>query len=251
MGGGAPSIPQQNIGQELSTILQNLPKFIQKEYSLAGQYGPKFAQQDINASTQFAPQYAGLGLDISKQFAPQYQGLNLEQMQRNIAGQPLLKGLNQQANADLALGGQLSPQELRNVTQGTLSGFAARGNAGGTQALASEFLNRDLYSRQRENERRQFASQVQGLNLQQLSGLGGVVQPPNFAAYAAPGASYAPMAAGLGATSGQANSLLGFGSNLFDANQSAAANQAIGGANKSSGVIGGITSAVGTAAAAY
>src|SRR5215475_202872 len=148
--GGTPDIPQRNLGQELGAILQYMPKFTQKEFGLTRDYAPKFAEQDIKTSKEFAPQYAGLGLDLSKQYAPGYQALNLAQMQRNIAGQPLLAELNRQANTELAAGGQMTPEELRNVTQGTLAGFAQRGGAGGTTAMAQTFLNRDLYSRRAE-----------------------------------------------------------------------------------------------------
>jgi hypothetical protein len=46
------------------------------------------------------------------------------------------------------------------------------------------------------------------------------------------------MGAGLGVTSGQTSSLLGFGQNLFDANQNAAATQNIAASNKSGGLTG-------------
>jgi hypothetical protein len=46
------------------------------------------------------------------------------------------------------------------------------------------------------------------------------------------------MNTGMGATSGAANSLLGFGQNLFDANQNAQATQNIAASNKSGGLTG-------------
>jgi hypothetical protein len=91
---------------------------------------------------------------------------------------------------------------------------------------------------------------VQNLDLAQLAGLGGVVNPPNFAAYAAPGAAFGPMAAGLGASSGVTGQVVPFASDLFSSNQNAAANQAIGGANKTSGLIGSGIGAAGSIAGA-
>ena len=227
MGGGAPSYPQQDIGAELGQILKLLPQFVQKQVGLARRFGPVMARQDIKSAQEFGPQY----LD-----------LNIGQLQRNIAGQPLLSTLNKQALSQLQLGGQLSPAESRDVTQQTRAGFAARGNVMGNQALGSELLNRDIYSQQKLKGAQQFASGVQNLNLSQLQGLGGVQRP---------GGSFAPLAAGIGATQGSTQSLLGFGSNIFDANQSAAAAESAAGANKSSGTMGAITSVVGAAAAAY
>jgi hypothetical protein len=249
--GGAPEIPQQNPAAVFAAIRQNLGPLVQKQAALAGKYGPILAQQDIGRAREFAPQYAGVGLDLTKQYAPQYQALNLAQMQRNIAGQPILAELNRQAQSDLAAGGQLTPEQTRDIQQQTRAGFAARGNVLGNQALGAELLNRDQYAQQRLAQRRQFGVQVQGLNLQQLSGLGGVAQMPNLAAYGAPGASYAPMTAALGATSGALGTTAPIVSDIFSSNQNAAANQAIAGANKSSGIAGGALSAVGSIAAAY
>jgi len=281
-GGSAPSVPQQDLGKELGQVLQYLPKFTQKQFDLSGTFGPQFTQQDLALSKwaapayaqqgldltkQFGPQYAQAGLDVANKFAPQYLGLNQAQMQKAIAGSPLLSSINQQALAGLksggvtpflsnlsdaaktglagaysnlarggvdpllaqattqaqqglTLGGAVSPQEQRQVTQNTLAGFAARGNAGGNQALAQEFLNRDIYSRGRQQERQQYATGVeaqrqgalgqaqqfslgtqgalqsalgqaqqyglsaQGIDQAALQGLGGVVTPPNFASYA-------------------------------------------------------------------
>jgi hypothetical protein len=233
-----------------SAIRQNLGPLVQKQFGLAREYGPKAAQQDITQSKEFAPQYAGLGLDISKQYAPQYQGLNLAQMQSNIAGQPLLKSLNTQAQTGLDQQGRLTPQEAYQDTQTSLTPFAGRNNVF-NQAEATSFLNRDALVRQRQQQAQQFGAQVQGLNLQQLAGLGGVVQTPNLAAYAAPGQSVAPLSATLGATGQTLGTVAPIVNDIFSNNQSAAANQAIGGANKQSGAIGGALSAVGSIAAAY
>jgi hypothetical protein len=109
------------------------------------------------------------------------------------------------------------------------------------------------------NQAQQFGLSTQAMDQSALQSLGGAVQAPNYAGYAnepnlpaygAPGASYAPMNAGMGATSGSAQSLLNFGQNLFDANQNAAATQNIAGANKSGAMTGagiGAAGAIGSA----
>jgi hypothetical protein len=260
-GGGAPSIPQQSLGNELGDVLHYLPQFTQAQYNLSNQYAPQYAQQDINLSKQTVPQYAQLGLDTTKQFggqygqagfdianklAPQYLGLNQSQMAQSIAGSPLLKEANAQVLGRLQQKGQLSPQEAYQDTQNTLGAFAGRNNVF-NQAAAQSFLNRDALVRQRQDQALQQAEGLQASNLGTFQGTGGAVQPPNYAGYAqapnlaaygAPGASYAPMQAGLGATSGETNSLLGFGQNIFDANQNAAATQNIAASNKSGGLTG-------------
>ena len=286
--GGAPDIPQVDPAAVLGAIRQNLGPMVQKQYGLARQYGPKFAGLDLKTAKEFAPQFAQLGFDLSKQFAPQFLGLNLGQMAANIAGQPLLKALNKQAlgglqtqGADpllqqlttqarqqLAQGGHLTPQEAYQQTQGTLGTFAGRNNVF-NQAEAQAFLDRDALVRKRLQEAQQFGMGVEGqrqsaLNLAQsfglgtqaqnlgsLAGLSGVAQMPNLAAYGAPGASFGSMGAGIGASSGTVGQIAPIVSEIFGSNQSAAANQAIGGANKTAGIAGGALSAVGSIAAAY
>jgi hypothetical protein len=249
MGGGAPDIPQRDLGSELGSIIQFLPKFTQKTYGLARQYAPKFSGLDIKTLAKYAPQYAQLGYGLSKQFGPQYLGLNLGQMRADIAGQPLLKELNRQAQEQLGQQGRLTPQEAYQATQGSLTPFAGRNNVF-NQAEATAFLNRDALIRQRRQEAQQFATGVQNLDLAQLAGLGGVINPPNFPAYGAPGAAFGPMQAGIGASSGISGQVIPFASDLFSSNQSAAANQAIGGANKTSGLVGAGVGAAGSIAAA-
>jgi hypothetical protein len=272
--GGAPSIPQQDPAKVFAAIRQNLGPLVQKQIGLARQYGPVAAQRDIAQSREFAPQYAQLGLDltnqfgpqyaqagydISKQFAPQYEQLNLGQLQSAIAGSPLLAEANQQVLGRLQQKGQLSPQEAYQTTQGTLGAFAGRNNVF-NQAEAQSFLNRDALVRQRQNEALQQAQSLQATNLGTLQGIGGVAQmpnlagyaqAPNLAAYGAPGQSLAPLQATLGATSGTLGTVAPIVSDIFGSNQSAAANQAIGGANKTSGIAGGALSAIGSIAAAY
>ena len=66
--------------------------------------------------------------------------------------------LQQQAEADLALGRQLSPEEIRDAQQSARAAFAARGLSSSLGASAAEILNRDQYAQARESARRNFAS---------------------------------------------------------------------------------------------
>jgi hypothetical protein len=150
-GGGAPSIPQQSLGNELGDILHYLPQFTKSQFDLSSEYGPKFAQQDINQSKLNAPQYAQLGLDLTKQFGPQYAqqgfnianelspqylGLNLANMQQAIAGSPLLNSMNQQAAGGLARGGSTPYlQNLSNVSQAGLKNAYTNLAGGGVDSL--------------------------------------------------------------------------------------------------------------------
>jgi hypothetical protein len=91
-------------------------------------------------------------------------GQGLANLSGRMVDSPLLSTLNTQANDELAQGGQLSPEQLRNVNQGTRSLFAANGMAHGNQALGAELLNREGAQQQRLAAARGFATQVQGLN---------------------------------------------------------------------------------------
>lgn len=68
--------------------------------------------------------------------------------------------LTSQAQSDLALGGSLSPEEERMAMQAARQGWADRGLMNSNPAVVQEALNRDSLSRQRQAERRGFASAV-------------------------------------------------------------------------------------------
>lgn len=67
------------------------------------------------------------------------------------------------AKDELALGGQLTDRERRRVEQASRSASSARGRGRDFSAVMDEVVANDQLSRQRENERRLFASQVLGL----------------------------------------------------------------------------------------
>ena len=71
--------------------------------------------------------------------------------------------LLQQAKDELALGGELSDRERRNVEQASRSAMTARGRGRDFSAIVDEVASNDMYTRQRQNERRMFAGQAIGL----------------------------------------------------------------------------------------
>jgi hypothetical protein len=250
-------------------------QYAQQGFNIASQLAPQYLGLNLDQMQQ-----AIAGSPLLNQLNHSAQ-VGLKGAYNNLARggvDSLLGQLTGQAQQQLAQGGHLTDQEAYQQTQGTLGTFAGRNNVF-NQASAQSFLDRDALVRQRMQEAQQFAGNVegqrqgalglaqsrlgqaqqfglgtQGMNLGSFSSLGGAVQAPNYASYAqapnlaaygAPGASYAAMNAGLGATSGQTNSLLGFGQNLFDANQNAAATQNIAASNKSGATTGAGIGAVG------
>jgi hypothetical protein len=181
---------------------------------------------------------------------------------------------NSQIAPVLNTGGALTGEQARNTDQATRAAFAARGNALGNQALGTELLNRDQYRQNRFNnaltqglgisgEQRGLTSGIEGLRSQDLSNRLGLTtaQGSLLGSQAALGSGLASGIQGLqgGALNqalgteqakvGDAMSIiapvLGFGQDVFSSNQNAAAAQNIAGANKSSGALGGVLSAVG------
>lgn len=127
----------------------------------------------------------------------------------------------------LASGGALTPEQNRDVTQATRSGFAARGNVTGNQSLGSELLNRDVYRQQRFGQALSEAlgttSGIQGITSQGIN----------------PALQTQQTATGTFAT--LLNPLFGVQDTLTNASIA----QNIAGNNKSSGLLGGGLSAVG------
>lgn len=86
---------------------------------------------------------------------------------RALSPDSLLSGLQQQAGSQLASGGQLSPQEQRDLTQQSLSSLGQGGLVHGNTGIAVDLLSRDSAVRQRQQQAQQFVSMVEGLNQQQ------------------------------------------------------------------------------------
>lgn len=117
--------------------------------------------------------------------------------------------------------GALTPEQAHDVSQATRAIYAAQGNPYGNQALGAELLNRDMYRQQRL----QSALSTLGQGLSDVLGT---------------------ERQGVQSFSALTNPILAYMSDLFSSNQNAAAAQAIAGANKSSGALGGGLGALGS-----
>jgi hypothetical protein len=83
-----------------------------------------------------------------------------EEAQRDLGGTLIERLLQAQAERELAMGRQLSPEQEREAQQATRAAFAPRGMAMGTPAATAEILNRDAFATQREAQRREFGHGV-------------------------------------------------------------------------------------------
>ena len=171
------------------------------------------------------------------------------------------------AKEELALGGELSDRERRNVEQASRSAMGARGRGRDFSAIVDEVASNDAYSRQRQNERRMFAGQAismadqgrqmdqafaaQRIGLEQATSADPFLALTGRASGAAVGAGqnlYGNAAAGINAGPALFNPAQGA---EFMANQSAMVNSynsAIYGADqaRSGAIIGGAFGAVGS-----
>jgi len=89
---------------------------------------------------------------------------------------PLFSQLESAASADLALGGELSADEIRAANQSGLASWSARGLTRSPQAGFAAVLSRIQYANQRKADRRGFAAGVVGLDNQRRSTFGSLLE---------------------------------------------------------------------------
>ena len=131
-------------------------------------------------NVQDAQNLGGQALGVLQQLNPNmYGALNRTNTAAGTTGQPsdIQTMLEQQAREGLALGGQLSPEDIRRSQQAAREAWSARGLVNSTGAVADEVLNRDALARQRLAERQALASAVdqQGFS-QRQQGFGNQIQ---------------------------------------------------------------------------
>lgn len=119
------------------------------------------------------PEYTKLQFATADQLAGKLDNEYLKRT-RDVVGEELQAAslpnaiearLQQDAEAELALGRSLSPEQERMATQSARAGMAARGMATGNAALGAEILNRDAYASARQDQRRGFAAGVNQMDL--------------------------------------------------------------------------------------
>jgi hypothetical protein len=94
---------------------------------------------------------------------PRYATLMNQMMGERTAANPLADELGTQAQSDLALGTSLAPADIRDAQQASRAAWSARGLATGENAAGAEVLGTYQLGRQRQNERRSFATTIEQL----------------------------------------------------------------------------------------
>ncbi len=122
----------------------------------------------VNAQTGFERVNAP-NAGLQQVSAGQNQLLQNLQDQGFQANRPIQQTLEQQAQGDLALGGQLSADQTRMAQQAARAAAESRGMVGSNGAIVNEVQRQLDMSRQLQNERRTFASGVEQQGFGQLA----------------------------------------------------------------------------------
>jgi hypothetical protein len=155
---GAGQASQATIGPFGPT---NYGANVQRPADIAGpQNARDVSAQMVNADTGYDRVNGNLGFDRVQ--ARQGDIGLASATQRMLTGGPsdIQQSLEQQARGDLALGGALSQEGIRNSQQAAREAGASRGLINSNSTVAAEILNRDAASNARLNERRGFAAAV-------------------------------------------------------------------------------------------
>jgi len=179
------------------------------------------------------PQYTALQFATADQLAGKLDNEYLKRT-RGVLGEELNAAstpnaiearLQQDAEAELALGRSLSPEQAREATQSARAAMAARGLGTSMAGSAAEILNRDAYGTARQDQRRAFASGVNQMDLARrqrrvgLAGAYGETDPFRQAI----GPAFGLGSQTLSTTTGQVNSI--FGGSLQQAGNVASFNE--------------------------
>lgn len=168
MGGGRPSAPPpQPVPPAPAPI----------DYDRMANASIRVAREQIAAEEEAVkrlyPEYIrmqfGTADELSRRLDNDYlartRGVIGEELQAASAPNAIEAQLQRDAEAELALGRSLSPEQTREATQSARAAMAARGLATGNAAVGAEILNRDAYGTARQDQRRAFASGVNQMDL--------------------------------------------------------------------------------------
>lgn len=177
--------PPRDLARETSDTLETQIRLAPDVFAATAseEFGdPAYAQLQMDMAQQHAPQIRqmmaddltaqrGADADDLARFGPQiseaWRAANPQQA-------ALLDSLHGRAMDDLARGGALSPEEMRQAQQSARAAHDARGRVRSGGAATAEVLNRHLMQQQRQQQAMQQGMAVAGLQ-------SGVMQDPSMA----------------------------------------------------------------------
>jgi len=166
--------PQINLLKMGRDSLQLQREALPQQLEMQQTYGPQFAAADVaTANARASGEMAGVsanGANFNR--ALRSASPEIDQATSAITGNlsqlgpsDIEREQQRQALADLQLGGQLSPEETRTANQAARAAFAARGLGRGQNAAIGEVMNREQYANSRRDQRRGYASAVDGQSI--------------------------------------------------------------------------------------
>ncbi len=181
---GFPPQPEpRDIGKETRDTFQAMIDYAPRMYEMEARYGPKYALLDAQTMQDVLAGQGGMLDFYSREILPRSMQDASRMRESDIADieryggratdaildaypqqRELLDEMNRQAQAELGRGGDLSPDQIRDVTQATRAAYSDRGMLRSGDAVMDEIANRHQYRDQREAQRRDFAGRVIGFN---------------------------------------------------------------------------------------
>ena len=162
-------VPQRSVLQEGRDALQLMQESAPQLLALQQDFGPQYAQAEVGTSVARAKaerdgvQQMGTSIrDAVVASSPEIAAAT-DQMQRQLANQgpsDIETELRRQAMQDLSLGGSLSADEVRQVTQGSRAAWSSRGLGMSQPGAVEEVMSRSAASDARRAQRQQFAAGV-------------------------------------------------------------------------------------------
>ena len=119
---------------------------------------PEYIKMQFGTADQLAGR-------LDNDYLARTRGVIGEELQAASAPNAIEAMLQRDAEAELALGRSLSPEQTREATQSARAAMAARGMATSNAGIGAELLNRDAYAMARQDQRRAFASGVNQMDL--------------------------------------------------------------------------------------
>lgn len=172
-GGGSDKIeiPIRNPGKEFRQLtnaqIDLFPRILGAEQT----FRPQLAQLEVDILRDTLLGKDGL-LSLQQETIPQLESIREQQVLSDLGllerfgdqarslvnpgRTELIDILQGQASDELALNGELSPQDIRDVQQSTRSAFQSQGIGNSNPALFTEVLGRDAFKRNRQDRARQF-----------------------------------------------------------------------------------------------
>jgi len=151
-GGGGGDGGGQSVAEILAAYLAYQPQFASQTYDLTSQYLPKYSELNRTEATK----ERGATLKDVANLSPQLQGI------RTAAEDPRATALRgelwKQIAAELAAGGDMTPEEDRRTQQTIRSSLFARGMGNGNSGAMQESLRRALASRSLSDSRQSKAT---------------------------------------------------------------------------------------------